>query len=625
MKKMFFLIVVAGLLVVACEENLEPDKSAYGGLPVEEEPAGVRMIVPPVLFGDATKVTMSVNESTGLSFLWSTGDQSGVYPADVVGLGLFTLVSGGGTGSASFDGGGFSLTDTKSYYALYPYNGNATDKAGIPLDFSDQVVTADNDVVSPMTRDYMWAEAVAENGKASFSFSHIGSFVRLKLVGLTAGANISRVQLIPMYGQITDAASFNIASQTVTETATTPSRDIDASVTVPDGGTSTIWTVMAPQDFSADHFAVAATIDGNLYSARLAGKNQLAGKAYRWDVSPLAATSAPAHGFSPTVNDQVQMAVTSGQYSGICYIGSNGDGTYNFAVVDDKLKGGGIIFFKIPIGTDGSVNAEGIEMTVPSGTSGSSVTGRDNEDIVFDGINLWVSAEKDQSIRQYSLSDGSVASASFSIPADMTRSCLSSTNAGFEALTYNTVTGKFWTTTELPLTKDSFLPQLHRFQRFDADQQADARYLYQTDAPTVSSSDISSAKSYVFGIPALTALDDGRLIVLEREVYVPNFSGLGDIQTVQEKAFTRMKLYVVAPGTDNAGILRKTLLTEFTTHVGNNLLSSSLANYEGMCLGPALGGRQSLVLIPDSQGGMNTTFMGHTFNLTHEFIKIILL
>ena len=42
----------------------------------------------------------------------------------------------------------------------------------------------------------------------------------------------------------------------------------------------------------------------------------------------------------------------------------------------------------------------------------------------------------------------------------------------------------------------------------------------------------------------------------------------------------------------------------------------SLANYEGMCLGPTLpDGRRCLVLIPDSQGGKD--------GLTSEYVKVI--
>jgi hypothetical protein len=619
MKRVLLPIAVAGFLTAACGEVLGPDH--HTEMQLGKGVCQVQMTAAPILFDEGTKTTMSVDETSGLSFLWSEGDQAGVYPSDVTGLNLFTLSSGEGTGSAIFDGGGFTLTDAKKYYAFFPYDGTATDKTAIPLDYSNQVATKDNDIVSPMSRDYMWAEATSHAGNAGFSFSHIGSFVRLRLSGLPRGKTISKIQLVPMSSsQVTKTATYNITSKSVKPATKAASLDIATTVTVPAGGTSTIWAMMAPQDFGSTYFSVIATIDGNLYSARLHGLKQLGGKAYRWDVTPLSASSAPDHGFSATLKNQVQMSVTAGQYSGITYLGSNGDNTYNFAVVDDKLSGGGIVFFKIPIAANGTVNGKDIVLTVPEGTSGSSVTKRDNEDIVFDGESLWVSAEGNQSISKYNLVDGSDASEAFTTPSDMFRDSLSSKNAGFEALAYNAVTGKFWTTTELPLKKDSFQPRIHRLQRFSATHKTDARYLYQMDEPAATASDIASKKAYVFGIPAIVALDDGRLIVLEREVYVPN-----SVSDVTNKSFARIRLYVVDPQNDSAGILRKKLLTEFSTGV-ENLMSASLANYEGMCLGPIIGGRQSLVLIADSQGGMKTTLpIFGEISLTKEFIKIILL
>ena len=75
---------------------------------------------------------------------------------------------------------------------------------------------------------------------------------------------------------------------------------------------------------------------------------------------------------------------------------------------------------------------------------------------------------------------------------------------------------------------------------------------------------------------------------------------------------SRTLLYRVRPQADPAGILGKELLASFTTSALN------LANYEGMCLGPVLpDGRRTLLVIADSQGGMN--------GLTGEYLKVLLL
>jgi hypothetical protein len=134
------------------------------------------------------------------------------------------------------------------------------------------------------------------------------------------------------------------------------------------------------------------------------------------------------------------------------------------------------------------------------------------------------------------------------------------------------------------------------------------RYLYQMDAPVKNSEEAAAATSYVFGVPALAALNDGRIIVLEREVFVAS----GSVEEKAANSFTTMKLYVVKPSADGSGILRKTLLKSFSTYP----LSMNFANYEGMCVGPTLSdGSKTLVLIPDSQSGSG--------GLTQEYVKVI--
>ena len=197
------------------------------------------------------------------------------------------------------------------------------------------------------------------------------------------------------------------------------------------------------------------------------------------------------------------------------------------------------------------------------------------------------------------------------MPSDIAKAGISNANGGFEALSYNAVTGYFWTTTELPLQKDGFLPRLHRLQSFNEELAPTERYLYRMDAPL--QTNVESGATYVHGISAMTALDDGRLIILEREVYVPPRTGsesLLERLTIATNSLTNTKLFLVDPAHDPAGILRKSLLTSFSTNGFN------LANYEGMCLGPTLSdGSRCLVLIADSQGGMS--------GLTSEYLRII--
>ena len=329
--------------------------------------------------------------------------------------------------------------------------------------------------------------------------------------------------------------------------------------------------------------------------------------------------------FSPVYQTDVYVPspqeMPAGEYSGITYLGS-----HNYAVVHDKLNGGGIVFMQIYIDDSGKVKS--VETTIPVFTTSSKVSGRDNEGIAFvpDAKNtphvtsgrLFVSSESTQSIVEYTL-DGKETGRSLKVPAAFAKDKINSNN-GFEALTYNDVTKTFWTTTETPLKADGKESRLLRLQSFDSNLKAGKQYLYKMDAPVKSADEGAAAKAYVHGVPAMAALDDGSIIVLEREVYVPN----GGLFAKALGSFTRTKLYVVNPSGSSSNaysknssseVLEKRLLLSFNTSALN------LANYEGMCVGPVIYGENpqddwhTLVLIADSQGGSN--------GLTAEYIKVI--
>ncbi len=137
-----------------------------------------------------------------------------------------------------------------------------------------------------------------------------------------------------------------------------------------------------------------------------------------------------------------------------------------------------------------------------------------------------------------------------------------------------------------------------------------AEYAYLMDKPSTK----KKAQTYVMGVSELCALPDGKLMVLEREAFIPK---------IKMGAFCRCKIYVVDPSSfsplpvlsapDSFGqgtleeklsvdslYLNKVLLAEWVTRL--SLFDRSFANYEGMCLGPKLrDGSQVVILLSDSQ------------------------
>lgn len=284
---------------------------------------------------------------------------------------------------------------------------------------------------------------------------------------------------------------------------------------------------------------------------------------------------------------QLKLDIVPGQYSGITPIG---DGVY--AVVHDKSKGGGIHIFTIGFRKNGTISSvQAFEAFPPRPVD---IKDKDNEGIVYvpETGTLWVSAEADQTIQEY-LVDGTPTGRELKIPSEYRKAAR---NSGFEALAYGD--GLFWTTTEAPLEGE----ECHRILSISLSTLApEFEYYYMPDPPEIP--DSKGSRAFVNGISAMTWLGNGRLAVLEREVYVP-----GGGVFAMSGAFTRNRIYVVEPKRETD--LEKRLITEFYTG------AFDLANFEGMCLGPKVGDRQSLLLIADSQDN----YMG----LAGEWMRVIL-
>lgn len=309
--------------------------------------------------------------------------------------------------------------------------------------------------------------------------------------------------------------------------------------------------------------------------------------------------------------------IMPGNYSGITHVKDN-----VYAIVDDKDKVDGFKFLTLEIDSV-SGKVRGASLQEPSGMAKRRADGvntnRDCEGVAYfsDRNTVFVSGEEEQRILEYSI-DGTPTGRELAVPAIMRRDRIVS-NLGFEALTYNARQQRFWTTTESTLPADGKhssatdrdVHNLLRLVSFDASTLEPSRlpdgrsaaYIYEMDLPKA-----SNAKAHtIHGVPSLIALDDGRLIVMERE---------GSFPKSKYGSWVQIKLYVVNPEASSAvGLdtpmswitketyMKKELLCSFITRL--RLGKMNLSNYEGMCLGPTLAdGRQTIILIADSQNGL---------------------
>lgn len=314
------------------------------------------------------------------------------------------------------------------------------------------------------------------------------------------------------------------------------------------------------------------------------------------------------------------------QYSGITSLGDN-----RYAVVSDKEPSDGFFLFRIDQNaTSGKITAvylEGFKGNPSPQIDANGLSVRDCEGISYvpSTQTLFISGEGDQRILEYNM-EGHLTGRELNIPAIFSRRNIVP-NYGFEALSYDPVTQRFWTTTEgmLPIdgqTASAVHPgvqNLLRIQAFNSDLQPVAQYAYRMDRGKLD----DFGKIYVYGVPAVTALPDGKLLVLEREA---------DITAGGFSSSARCKLYLVNPSEghqidssvnlsmlDPNKFLIKRLLADWKTVA--QPVKMNFANFEGMCLGRKLAdGRQTLILISDSQGGKRKG----PYEL-NDYLKVIIL
>jgi len=288
--------------------------------------------------------------------------------------------------------------------------------------------------------------------------------------------------------------------------------------------------------------------------------------------------------------------VIPGNYSGISHIGGD-----EYAVVSDKSLSNGFFVFKIDID---SITGDILSVT-DRGFHGNDKAGGDLEGVAYNPKTntLFISSEADNTIMEYSLR-GDTTGRKMLVP-DVFRHATG--NAGFESLAYNAGTGLYWTMNESTLTCDGLqatstnrLRNRLRLQSFGDDLMPRNQYAYLMDEPVAD----ASAHSYAMGVSDIAALDNGRLLVLERELYVPR-QKIG--------AFVNCKIYEISPSeaqpisedtalTASSPYLDKRLICSWRTNI--TLIDYSFANYEGMCLGPILkDGSRVIILISDSQNG----------------------
>ena len=326
--------------------------------------------------------------------------------------------------------------------------------------------------------------------------------------------------------------------------------------------------------------------------------------------------------------------VAAGNYSGIAHLHDD-----IYAVVSDKSDSALYFNFRIQVNPktgelEQVENLGFIERTDGTLNDGKPWQGQekgfDHEAVVkVSDSTLVIASEGYCRLKEYPILPISADAAKVGYPQNLWESRWPSSefypNYNFESLAFDSVHQYLWTIPESTLRKDgqpatpqNGLANQLRLMRLDwgkmkedsnkeeyseqVNSKKDSRYMttyaYQMDQPSTH----KKADIYVMGVSELCALPDGRLLVLEREAFIPK---------IKIGAFCKCKLYLINPlnseefsmkekFSSDTPFLKKRLLTEWKT--GLSLSKRSFANYEGMCLGPMLeDGSQVVILLSDSQ------------------------
>lgn len=248
-----------------------------------------------------------------------------------------------------------------------------------------------------------------------------------------------------------------------------------------------------------------------------------------------------------------------------------------------------------------------------------SVQGKDREAIAIDAArqSVWIANERTgadlhrPSIARHSIATGRMTELVRTDSDSMLRVFEKiRVNLGFESLTRRTDAPEFWAANEGPLTVDGPLATdttggVVRLQKFDDAMRPQAQYAYIVDPfPARITTPFFLARNDVSGLSELLALDDGRLLSLERSfagdsmgyanfrnrIYLVDVKGATDVSQGELAAGLKAQTYTPA---------RKTLLWEINSGFTNS-------NFEGMAFGERLAnGDHSLILIADNDTGRN--------------------
>ena len=278
-KKILFPLLASLSFVCACTSELEVNDIDLS------KAEKITFTATDFKYPGATRTTLEDTEEA-VRFTWAENDTVGIFPSEGAQV-YFPMVSGAGTQTATFTGGGWALKPASTYAAYYPFISNYhLDQKALLVSYLGQCQESNGSTAHLGRYDYMGAVASAPSeGSVNFDFKHLGSLVRIDITMPYAG-KLRSLTLVAPGKQFVTEGTIDLTAPEIRITPKTTATDLTVSLTDvsvdEESLTATVYFMMAPADFSGKTLT-ARVVDaaGVTYEQTFTGKNFEAGVAYR--------------------------------------------------------------------------------------------------------------------------------------------------------------------------------------------------------------------------------------------------------------------------------------------------------------------------------------------------------
>ena len=278
-KKILFPLLASLSFLCACTSELE-----VGNIDLSKAEK-ITFTATDFKYLGVTRTTLEDTEEA-VRFTWADNDTVGIFPNDGAQV-YFPMVSGAGTKTATFTGGGWALKPSSTYAAYYPFISNYhLDQKALRVSYSGQCQVGNASTAHLGHYDYMGAVAsTPSEGSVNFDFKHLGSLVRIDIT-MPYTCNLRSLTLVAPEKKFVTDGTIDLTSQQICVTPKTKSTDLQVSlkeVAVDEESlTATVYFMMAPTDLSGKTLtARVVDVSGVTFEQTFAGKNFEPGVAYR--------------------------------------------------------------------------------------------------------------------------------------------------------------------------------------------------------------------------------------------------------------------------------------------------------------------------------------------------------